>query len=234
MYHKISGDGTRDFLTVSSIDFESHLAYLQADGYNTILLSDLSAYVHHNTPLPPRPVMLTFDDGYLDNFHVMYPLLKKYRMKANIFLVASFIDTTGKPSGTSQEVYMSVTDIHAMDSHLVEFGLHSYDHKSYKSLSHQEISEDIDRTRQLLQQYRINFQQCLAFPYGAFPKTNAVKKRSFFNALKDSHILLAFRIGNRLNPLPARNPLLFQRIDIRGATPFDKFVQWVQKGKKIC
>jgi hypothetical protein len=91
--------------------------------------------------------------------------------------------------------------------------------------------EIILRSRKLLQILNIPFQPCLAFPYGAYPKWSLIRRWDFFNTLAVNRIELAFRIGNRLNRLPLYNPLLIQRLDIRGDEPFQRFVHLVKNGK---
>jgi peptidoglycan/xylan/chitin deacetylase (PgdA/CDA1 family) len=233
MYHKVSANGVKDFLTVSSDDLRIQFSYLQQNGYHSILLSDLVAYLQNKQELPTKPVLITFDDGYRDNWTVMYPLLKEYEMKATIFLVASFINKDGKNSSEDGNEYLHIEDIHAMDPGFVEFGLHSYDHKSYKELTCEEMNKDIIKAKALLRSLNIDFQPCHAFTFGAYPKRNSLGKKKFFETLQLNDIMLAFRIGNRLNPLPLRNPLLVQRLDIRGDTSFEKFASLLQKGKKI-
>jgi peptidoglycan/xylan/chitin deacetylase (PgdA/CDA1 family) len=233
MYHKISADGTRDFLTVSANDLREQFSYLRRNNYHPILLSELVAYVQKKQPLPDKPVLITFDDGYRDNWQVMYPLLKEYDMKAAIFLVPTFLHKDANNSISNGNVYLHVDDIHAMDLNIVEFGLHSYDHKNYKDLSSEEITKDINQTKALFQSLNINFQPCHTFTFGAYPKRNSLSKKMFFETLRRNNIILAFRIGNRLNSLPLRNPLLIQRLDIRGDTSMEKFVRLLQKGKGI-
>lgn len=227
MYHKISGNGSYDGLTVTVAHLEKQFHILLNEGYSPILLSDLVEYIQSGKPLPHKPVLITFDDGYRDNYTIMYPLLKKYGMKANIFLVPSFIETND-----SVGEYLHVNDIHNMNARLIEFGLHSYDHKSYKVLSAEQIDEDIAKSKQLLHSLGIDFQPCLAFPYGAFPKKNPAKLQQLNNTLTENNIILAFRIGNRLNPLPLKNPLLVQRLDIRGEHSIDKFKKLLKRGKE--
>jgi peptidoglycan/xylan/chitin deacetylase (PgdA/CDA1 family) len=214
MYHKVSGNNNKDFLTVSLQQLEEQFIYLQQQGYNPILLSDLVAFVQHNKPLPAHPLLITFDDGYRDNYEVMYPLLLKYGMKAVIFLVPSFL---------GQQEHLCVADILAMNPQQVEFGLHSVDHKSYKTLSPEKLAEDIAETKALLRNQGISFQPGLAFPYGAYPKQNLRKRKKFFDVLRQQELVVAFRIGNRFNSLPLHNPLLVQRLDIRGDDPPEKF-----------
>lgn len=230
MYHKIAAGAESDFLTVPAAHLEAQFQYLRGEGYTPLLLSDLVSYVKERKALPPKPLLITFDDGYRNNFTVMYPLLKKYGMKANIFLVPGFLQGDSRPDN---EPYLRMEDIQAMDPSLVEFGLHSLDHKSYKTLSAKEIDDDIMQTKKMLRVMGIRFQPCLAYPYGAYPKRNLIKLHELFETLKINNVVLAFRIGNRLNRLPFQNPLLIQRLDIRGDAPFTKFVQQVKKGKSL-
>lgn len=232
MYHKVSDNGYTDPLTVPVSILEVHFNYLLQHGYSPILLSDLVKHVRSGKALPPKPVLITFDDGYRDNYTIMYPLLKKYGMKANIFLAPSFLQEQ-KATNTKDDAYLQVADLFAMDPRLVEYGLHSFDHKSYKMLSPQEMDRDIVKSKARLITMNIPFQPCLALPYGAFPKQNPTMQQQFFHTLAANKIALAFRTGNRLNNLPLQNPLLIERLDIRGDDPFEQFVSLLRKGKKV-
>lgn len=230
MYHKVSGNGERDFLTVTAEQLSDQWKYLKREGYSPILFSELITYVKDGTPLPPRPVLLTFDDGYKDNFEVMYPILQHLGMKANIFLVPAYLQQQQqKADGT----YLDLQELNRMNPALVEYGLHSYEHQSYKTLSPAEVGEDIRKTGDWLQTNGISFQPCLAFPYGAYPKKNPVKLKAFFNMLDQNGVVLAFRIGNRLNAMPLKKPLLVERLDIRGDDSFEDFVKLVKRGKAL-
>src|SRR5579872_5044332 len=83
LYHNVSADGRRDDLTVSSSQLEEQFQYLQQAGYTSIAFSDLIAYCDHSKPLPPKPVLVTFDDGFRNNATIAYPLAKKYGIKIN-------------------------------------------------------------------------------------------------------------------------------------------------------
>ena len=71
---------------------EEDLRYLSERGYETVTVADLLAYVDDGTPLPERPVMLTFDDGYLNNCVYLPPLMEKYGMRAVLSPVGKFTD----------------------------------------------------------------------------------------------------------------------------------------------
>ncbi|MBO9562445.1 MAG: polysaccharide deacetylase family protein [Niastella sp.] len=229
MYHKISAHGIADPLTVPVNHLEAQLHYLKQEGYNTIQLSDLVKYIRQGTPLPEKPVLITFDDGYRDNFTAGYPVFERYGLKANIFLVPTFL----KERAADASDYLSLEDMQAMDPRLVEYGMHSYDHKSYKTLSPSEVETDLRQCKEMLTRMGVAFQPCLAFPYGAYPKKNADGHREFLEILAAGGIVAAFRIGNRLNTLPLRNPLLIQRLDIQGNNNFKKFTQLLRSGKTL-
>ncbi len=97
MYHYIStppedADKYRIDLSVEPDAFRSQMAYLAENGYTTISFYDLSLAVTNNQPLPEKPVILTFDDGYLDNYEIAYPILQEYGLHATFFVVTEFID----------------------------------------------------------------------------------------------------------------------------------------------
>ena len=101
MYHYLSvpppdADVYRRDLSVSPELFAAHLDAMQDAGYTTITLYELIAYLTRGAPLPDKPVILTFDDGYRDTYENAYPLLKSRGMVATFFVVTDFIDE-GRP-----------------------------------------------------------------------------------------------------------------------------------------
>lgn len=95
MYHSIGVKNRKwkwNYLTTPYKDFERELLYLKNKGYNTINLEELYNYVSNNKSIPAKSVVLTFDDGYVDNYIFAYPLLKKYGFKGTIFVNPEFVD----------------------------------------------------------------------------------------------------------------------------------------------
>ena len=100
MYHCV-GENVND-LTVSPENFRMQLETLIENGYTPISLQELVDYVDKGAALPEKPVCITFDDGYTDNYTQAYPILKELNCKATIFAIGSSVgkDTyknTGKP-----------------------------------------------------------------------------------------------------------------------------------------
>jgi RNA polymerase sigma-70 factor (family 1) len=192
-------------------------------------LGNLIAYCDDRIPLPPKPVLLTFDDGFRNCATIAYSLAKKYRIKINLFVVPLFIQL-----GHYRSIpCLQPADLEAMDPNLVEIGLHSYGHGSYADLTLPAIEFDVDSCLNSLREMGIDYQPCLAYPFGAFPRRQRAAQRRLFALLQRKGIRLAFRIGNRLNPLPLREKFLVQRIDIRGDESFLRFRLGLAVGRKL-
>ena len=86
MYHHLVSEAQTETDMTPAL-FEAQMQALQAAGYTTVSLQELVAYVQDGVPLPEKPIVLTFDDGYLSNYELAYPILQKYQMKATIFVI---------------------------------------------------------------------------------------------------------------------------------------------------
>ena len=92
MYHHVVHDWQEcNEMTVTTGRLEQDLRWLAGNGYETVLPRELAA----GAPLPEKPVLLTFDDGYRSNYELAYPLLRKYRAKAAIAVMAYMQDNPG-------------------------------------------------------------------------------------------------------------------------------------------
>lgn len=93
MYHQILKDKkTWGKYVISPEDFEKDLIYFIENGYTTINMQDLIDFVYNNKKLPDKPIMITFDDGYLTSKVYVLPILKKYNAKAVVSIVGEFTD----------------------------------------------------------------------------------------------------------------------------------------------
>lgn len=228
MYHSVSGDGRRDDLTVDAGQLEAQFRYLRTHGYSTILLSELIEAAEGKCSLPPKPVLVTFDDGFRDILEIVYPLAEQYRIRINLFVVPAFIhqgEYRGIPCLTAE-------DIRKMDPDLVEIGLHSFDHRSYAELNPFRLAADLELSMMALSAMDIPYQPCLAYPFGAYPRRKGLDQSTLFEVLEEKGISLAFRIGNRINPFPLKHRFLVQRLDITGHDTLRTFQWSLAVGKK--
>ncbi len=108
MYHSVARERP-DWLwshLITPVElFERQMRLLKKKGWNTITLSQLHSHMKNNTALPDKPVVLTFDDGYLDNRVYAYPILKRYGHHAVIWMSTDFIDPAAQPRPTLDDVW---------------------------------------------------------------------------------------------------------------------------------
>lgn len=126
MYHYIStpppdADAIRHDLSVAPGLFEEHLRYLRDAGYASITLGDLTLALQTGYPLPPKPVIITLDDGYRDAYTEAFPLLRRYGFTATFFLITSLIDA-GHPD------YLTWDQVTEMSAAGMDMEAHGYSH----------------------------------------------------------------------------------------------------------
>ena len=129
MYHSVCDNPrVQGNYRISPEMFEKDLAYLQEKGYTAIHVADLAAYVYEGTALPDNPVILTLDDGYLNNLTTVLPLLEQYDMCATVSVVGAFTETFSEtPDRNPLYAYLTWEDVRTLsESGRVEIGNHTY------------------------------------------------------------------------------------------------------------
>lgn len=181
MYHYIrvnpyADDKVGFNLSVTPYNFAAQLDYLVAKGYHTISLDELGANLLSKTPLPPKPIVLTFDDGYEDFYTAAYPILQKHNMKATNFVITGFV---GLPK------YLTWQQITEMQkSGIISFASHTVDHYGVTSLTDDQVTYEVTQSKKDLEKhlgYPINW---LAYPYGDVNERTAMltKKAGYLGA----------------------------------------------------
>ncbi len=126
MYHYVSelpsdADHYRINLTVVPEKFEAQLRYLKEHGYATVTLADIYEALTVGKPLPDKPVVLTFDDGYKDAYVNVLPLLQKYGFVGVFFVLAT-------PAHYEAPNYLTWNQIKAMSDAGMSMQAHGRDH----------------------------------------------------------------------------------------------------------
>jgi peptidoglycan/xylan/chitin deacetylase (PgdA/CDA1 family) len=126
MYHYVSeppadADIYRRDLSVTPSQFEEHLRYLLENGYHPVTLDDLLYALAQGKALPEKPVIITFDDGYEDNYAGAFPILDRYGIAAHFFIITDFVNQ-------ARAGYMTWAQIEEMSAAGQRFGSHSRDH----------------------------------------------------------------------------------------------------------
>lgn len=201
MYHSVCNNKkvVSDY-RISPEQFERDIEYLHKKGYNSIFVSDLVAYVYEGTPLPDKPVVLTFDDGYLNNMTYVLPILEKFDMCATVSVVGEFAEQFSKISDSNPlYAYLTWNDIRAMSAtERIEIGNHTYamheigERKGCAKISGESVEKydealtnDLERLQNALLENSGTTPIVFAYPYGFISEESlpVIKKLGFLAAL---------------------------------------------------
>ena len=157
MYHAVGDEiwGYSD-LFVSEAGMEEQLRYLQENGYEPIWFSDLAHIEDYE-----KPVILTFDDGYDDNYTVLYPLLEKYQTKATIFVIGNAMGSQHKM--TQEQVYELAA------SGLVSIQSHTYTHGNLSAMDEPALRQEMELSNAALAAATGQIPYVLCYPEGIQP-----------------------------------------------------------------
>lgn len=154
-------------------NFEEQLQYLQSQGYIAITMAELGNHLYLGNALPSKPVVITFDDGYLDQLNA-YELLKKYNMKATFYLIlggekSNHCIGLNRTNLSCGDTYLSFSQVKMLiDSGLIEVGAHTLNHADLPTLSTEQQYEEISESKSRLENiYNIEITS-LAYPYGKY------------------------------------------------------------------
>lgn len=183
MYHSILKDRARTGKYVlSPTALASDLDYLKEHGYETVTVADLVNYVSGQGELPEKPVMITFDDGYYNNYMYAYPLLKERGMRGVISVIG--IETERYTESGQENAYWSYLSAERLREMVqdgtIEIQNHSYDlhendkrkgclrmrgenEKTYREM----LLEDTERAQKILMEAGVPTPVCYTYPFGA-------------------------------------------------------------------
>lgn len=157
-YHKI--DDMEISLSVTPADFDAQMKYLKDNGYNIIDIADLYAALAGEKTLPKNPVLITFDDGYADNYTAAYPILKKYGFKATIFVITDFVDVRAN--------YLKWEQLKEMSQNGITIESHTATHNSLTDLTDEQLKKELIDSKQKIEAELGTTVDFIAYPTGAY------------------------------------------------------------------
>lgn len=187
MYHSVLKDTSKSGkYVVTPSEIENDFKYIKENGYTSVLADDLIDYVN-GKDLPEKPIMITLDDGYLNNITYVLPLLEKYDLKAVISVVGSYTEMFSKETDHNPNYsHFNFDDINLLiKSGRVEIANHTYDlHKldgrsgccikygenkeEYKNM----LENDLMRNQRLLYENTSYMPITFTYPYGSCCETS--------------------------------------------------------------
>lgn len=177
-YHDFTKETSQNELIMNINKFERQMKYLQKHHYHSLTLKEMECFMKKECKIPKKSVLITFDDGYMSNYTLAFPILKKYNLNAVVFYMGINYDKNNN--------YMNQKTLEKTKEEYpnIEIASHSFDlhHESDIESCYTELDKDIKR-----QQTIVN-SKYYAYPYGSY-------NEKMIKALKDNNYEMAFTFG---------------------------------------
>ena len=174
-YHSVMWEAGNE-LRMPPDQFEAQIAYLRDQGYQSITLEQLYEAKYFGGTLPTKPFVITFDDGYVDNYTTAFPVLKKYKFTATVFVVSSYINGEG---------FMSWPQLKELFANGWEIEGHTANHPYLSKKDAAIVLSELKSSKVLLENGLGHSVDFFAYPYGDFDDSVVL-------AVKNTGYLMAF------------------------------------------
>ncbi len=199
-YHQIN-DKDKNALTVPVEDFDAQMKYLAENGYNSITPKEMLEAFEKGEALPEKTVVITFDDGYLDNYLNAYPILKKYNLKGTIFIITDYVSLYPNYVTWDEAVEMQNSGVMNLESHTMG-------HINLLKSSKEEADFQLKTSKEALEAHLNKPVEFLAYPEGDY-------NDEIENIAKNAGYKGAFTVNYDLTS-KNENPFAMSRVPIFG------------------
>ena len=213
MYHQISTKADKGFMlhSVTPGTFRNHMRMLNLMGYNTINMDQFMDYRTGRITLPPKPVVITFDDGYQDCIDHAVPVLDKYGFTAVFYIPTGFVGKMSSWTLPSTGVEYKVADwevIKDLDLKGFQIAAHSVTHPKLAEITEKQCFLELIDSKKQLEETLGHEVLHMAYPYGSYNDdvVSNAKKAGYQSCCT---VLPGF--GNL-----KKDPLRLPRVEIRG------------------
>lgn len=180
-YHSVEESEANE-LIISPQKLKEQLQYILDQGYIPITLTEFNNYLVNNQPIPYKSIMITFDDGYMNNYTNAFPVLKELGIKATIFLMTVGVD---------EGYYLSSQQINEMIDYGIDIQSHTVNHVHLNELSYDEQLAELKNSREFIENITHREVIALAYPYGDY-------NNDTIRAAKEAGYTLCFTTNNGL------------------------------------
>ena len=185
MYHSISEhikNEKHNKWRVKTNDFEKQMNWFYKNNWKSFTISELVKL----NEIPEKSFVITFDDGYEDNYLNAFPILKKYDFKATIYLVPNQKTNHWEEKNTSvlSNLLNEKQILEMQNSGLIEFGSHTLSHVNLSTINDEQLLNELKKSKEEVEKIINKECEAFAYPYGKFDDkiVNAVKKTGYKNA----------------------------------------------------
>lgn len=174
-YHSVDKNADNE-LTITPDMLEEQLNYINDNNYITITMEELYEHLQKNKPIPEKSILITFDDGYMNNYTEAFPILKNLNMKATIFCIGNSLDGS---------YYLSEEAIKEMSDYGIDIQSHTVNHLHLDTLSYDEQLLELKNSKEILEKITGKEIISIAYPFGDYNEDT-------IKAAKNSGYKLAF------------------------------------------
>lgn len=182
MYHSV-GDND-EFSTVKEKTFIMHMEYLNKHKYNIIALENLALLLKENKKIPRKTICITFDDGYEDNYSVVFEIMKKMNFPFTIFVGTAYIDSIFTTLRNIKIPFLKKHQIIEMaNSGLVTIGSHSHNHHKLVHISKEQAIKELSESNNILESILNKKINCFSYPSGRFNEEVEILAKEKFSII---------------------------------------------------
>lgn len=186
MFHSIAYE-KGNILRIPQDKFAAEMKWLYDNGYKTLTLDELCNGIANNKPFPEKSVVLTFDDGYGDNYVNAFPVLKQYKFKATVFMITDKIDD-------AQNGYLTSAQLKEMQNYGIDIECHTVDHKDLDTLSYKKQLSELTDSKAKLEALLNKKVDYIAYPSGKYDD-------STLKAAKEAGYKMCFKMNGGVGKL---------------------------------
>lgn len=162
MYHSIPDKSSGNIMEVSKSQFQEEMKYLKEHGYNTLSADEFYDFIVKDKPVPKKSLLITFDDGYENQYVNAYPILKKYKFHAIMFIITNYLD-----KGT---LYMQSSQLKTMSENGIAIESHTVNHDKLDTISYEAQLKTLKDSKDTIEKVCNKAVRFIAYPYGYFNK----------------------------------------------------------------
>lgn len=159
MYHSVMYEKGND-LRIPKEKFYEEMKYLKDNGYITLTFDDLYDFLINNKPVPEKSIVITFDDGYVDNYTNAYPVLKELGFKATIFMITCTVDTDSS--------YLTSSELKELEANGIEIEGHTVKHDELNKLKYDAQLKTLKDSKKFLDDLLGKDVKYMAYPFGKY------------------------------------------------------------------
>lgn len=157
-YHSIQKNGENELMMNPEL-FRSQIQWLKDNNYTSLTLEELYNYIKFNTPVPEKSVVITLDDGYVDNYTNAMPIINEFDFDATIFMVSDFINNPN---------FLTENQLKELEKNKITIESHTVNHLNLANISREKQKEELEESKKHLGSLLNKSVDYIAYPYGSY------------------------------------------------------------------